>query len=71
MERCSGLRPKLLPDGGESPRLIDGTCAHGFFVTPACYMVSQRAPICCNEDWLERMWQSLLDDGGKPKFTTV
>jgi hypothetical protein len=68
MERCSGFRPKILDSGKESLREIDGKCIHGFFVTPACFMTSSRAPICCNEDWLERTWESLLDDSGKPKF---
>lgn len=71
MERCSGYRPSTERDAQGIGHAINGTCAHGFFVTPPCYSKSaaeKRAPVCCNEDWAERLAGSFLDERGMPKL---
>lgn len=74
MSTCSGyVRPTKARDPTDPIKAryeIDGTCVHGFPVTPPCYSeraAKSKAPICCNEDWSARFIGSWLDDSGKPK----
>lgn len=72
-DHCGGYRRPTTKDQHGVSHMIEGTCAHGFFVTPPCYSAEaadRKAPLCCNEDWLERSFEFLLDETGKPVSST-